>query len=223
MLARDAALADQLAKRTGVKGVAARDALDLMAQALQRAPGAVDEAVMALGLLDWSAARRLPALASPTFVGLVRQGGESDRPDRGNLDLKSLLAAGDPEAVRLQVSDVIVEEIAAVLRIPKQDVGKTKRLAELGLDSLMAIELVTGLQERLELASPPSGSVGSLTVMGLADHVITSVQGASGDEEMRVTQALNERHAGIAFDTVALAPVTEAVNDRSRERRGLLQ
>jgi hypothetical protein len=79
------------------------------------------------------------------------------------------------------------------------------------------------LQERFDLASPPTGSVGTLTVMTLADHLIASVQSPTADEDLRVTQALNERHAGIEFDAGALESVTDAVSDRSRQRRGLLQ
>ena len=221
VLARQKGLAEALAKRVGVKAMPAREALDLMAQALARPADDLRGAVLAIGSLDWSAARRLPALASPTFASLVRDGGVIDGDDRGGIDLKAIVASQEPEAVRKQVIEIIVGEIATVLRIPKQDVGTTKRLAEMGLDSLMAIELATALQERLELASPPSGSVGTLTVPALAEHLIGSVQTGAADEETRVTQALNERHAGIALGD-EMAPVIEAVKARSESAKGLL-
>ncbi|MBV9077332.1 MAG: SDR family NAD(P)-dependent oxidoreductase [Methylobacteriaceae bacterium] len=222
VLARQKGLAEALAKRVGVKAMPAREALDLMAQALGRGADSIGDAVLAVGSLDWSAARRLPALASPSFAGLVREGGAIAQEDRGSIDLRSLVASGDPEAVRKQVVEIIVGEIATVLRVPRQDVSTTKKLAEMGLDSLMAIELATALQDRLELPSPPSGSVGTLSAPALAEHLISFVQSGQGDEEARVTQALNDRHAGIALDE-ELAPVMEAVTARAQGVKGLLQ
>ncbi|MDB5559437.1 MAG: Beta-ketoacyl synthase, partial [Enterovirga sp.] len=223
VLARQKGLAESLAKRVGVKAMPAREALDLMAQALSRDPLDVNEAVMAVGSLDWSAARRLPALASPTFAALVREGGTIEASERKTTDLRALVASQEPDAVRKQVIEVIVEEIAAVLRVPKQDVALGKRLSEVGLDSLMAIELATGLQDRFELSSPPSGSVGALTVPGLAETLIASVHAGAPDDEARVTQSLYDRHAGTEVDISVVAPVLEAVQADAQSRRGLLQ
>ncbi len=223
VLARQKGLAEALAKRVGVKAMPAREALDLMVQALSRHPGPVDEAVLAIGSLDWSAARRLPALSSPTFAALVRDGVVVDGGDRASIDLRALVATTDSESVRKMVIDVIVEEIATVLRIPRQDVGSTKKLAEMGLDSLMAIELATALQDRLELGSPPTGSVGSLTVPGLAENLISFVHSGTPDEDSRVTQALNDRHAGVALDDAAMASVMEAVATYEQTAKGVSQ
>ncbi len=223
VLARQKGLAEALAKRVGVKAMPAREALDLMVQALSRPGTEPDDAVLAVGSLDWSAAKRLPALSSPTFAALVREGGTIETSERETIDLRALAASGDPEGVRKQVIDVIVEEIATVLRVPKQDISVGKRLGEVGLDSLMAIELATALQERFQLGAPPSGSVATLTVTGLAEHVITTVHAATPDDETRVTQALHERHGSEAVDMDAVTPVLEAVQKKGRELKGLLQ
>ncbi len=223
VLARQKGLAESLAKRVGVKAMPAREALDLMAQALARDPKDLDEAVMAVGSLDWSAARRLPALSSPTFAALVREGGAIETSERQSIDLRALVGSKEPDVVRKQVIEVIVEEIATVLRVPKQDVALGKRLSEIGLDSLMAIELATGLQDRFELGSPPSGSVGALTVPGLAETIIASVHSGAPDDEARVTQALYDRHAGTEVDISVVAPVLEVVQADAQSRRGLLQ
>jgi acyl transferase domain-containing protein/NADPH:quinone reductase-like Zn-dependent oxidoreductase/acyl carrier protein len=223
VLARQKGLAESLAKRVGVKAMPAREALDLMAQALSRDPTDANEAVMAVGSLDWSAARRLPALASPTFAALVREGGAIESSERSSIDLRALVGSGEPDKVRKQVIEIIVEEIAGVLRVPKQDVALGKRLSEIGLDSLMAIELATGLQDRFELSSPPTGSVGALTVPGLAETIIASVHSGAPDDEARVTQALYDRHAGTEVDISVVAPVLEVVQADAQSRRGLLQ
>ena len=138
------------------------------------------------------------------------------------MDLRTLVASEPEEVVRRTVVEAIVEEIAGVLRVPKQDVAPTKRLAEMGLDSLMAIELASGLQERFRLDAPPGGSVGALTTLGLADQLIALVSAGQPDEEIRMTQALNERHAGIELDVDALSPLVQRVTERSRDLKGLM-
>lgn len=222
VLARKKGLAEALAKRVGVVGMPAREALALMAEALalekQGGPS-----TLAVGSLDWSAAQRLPALSSPTFAALTREGGAADSAERQALDLRLLIASEAPEAVRKRVAEVIVEEIAAVLRVPKQDVGPTRKLGELGLDSLMAIELASALQDRLGLDDPPSGSVAAMTTFALADQLISLASSGRTDEEARAALALNERHVGGELDTAAIAPAIRAVAERSRDLKGLMQ
>ena len=222
VLARQKGLAEVLTKRAGVHAMPAREALDLMAQALSSSASDPTGAVLAVGSLDWSAARRLPALSSPTFSALTRGGSVADSSEKEGLDLRLLLMTEPEEAVRRRVIEVIIEEIAAVLRVPKADVSPAKRLAEMGLDSLMAIELASGLQDRFRLDAPPSGSVGALTTMGLADQLIGLVSAGQPDEEARVTQALNDRHAGVEVDADALAPLVQAATARTRDMKGLL-
>ena len=221
VLARKKGLAEALAKRVGVVGMPAREALELMAQALALETDGTRRAI-AVGSLDWSAARRLPALGSPTFAALTREGGAADPAERQSLDLRALIGTEPPETVRKRVAEVIIEEIATVLRVPKQDVSPTKRLGELGLDSLMAIELASALQERLGLDDPPSGSVATMTTFGLADQLITLASSGQTDDEARAALALNERHVGGEMDTAAIAPAIRAVAERSRDLKGLM-
>lgn len=222
VLARKKGLAEALAKRVGVVGMPAREALGLMAEALAL-DATASASAMAVGSLDWSAARRLPALASPTFAALTRDGGAADSTDRQAIDLRALLGSEAPETVRKRVAEVIIEEIATVLRVPKQDIGPTKRLGELGLDSLMAIELASALQDRLGLDDPPTGSVAAMTTYGLADQLMTLVSAGQPDDEQRAAVILNERHVGGGLDTAAISPAIKAVAERSRDLKGLMQ
>lgn len=221
VLARQKGLAEALSRRVGVRAMPARQALDLMAQALAEPADRPEQAVLAIGSLDWSAARRLPVLTSPTFASLVRDGSGADGVEKAAVSLPALLGSLPRDAVRKQVVDIIVEEIASVLRLPRQEVSPTKKLAEVGLDSLMAIELATSLQDRLGLDATPSGSVGAMSAAGLADHLIALAGSGQPDEDAQVSQALNERHAGIELQDPDLAPLVHEVAARSKRIGGL--
>jgi acyl carrier protein len=70
------------------------------------------------------------------------------------------------------VQDVIFDTIASDARIPKENISLDSTLADLGIDSLEAIEIVFNLEERFKISFPdrdPSFDTG--TVRGLVDAV----------------------------------------------------
>ena len=146
---------DSLAVRAGVKGINAWLALDLMGEVLSRAGGPGGDAFIAIAAMDWSTTRaHLPLLRSPSYSRLWsdEEVGESLRPDV--VDLRELAAKLAPEQARRAVADVIVEEIARILRLPKEDVSRAKPLSEIGLDSLMSVELALSIEARFGMELP---------------------------------------------------------------------
>ena len=202
VLARSETMRDALANRVGIKGMLAQDALRLMGEALS-APPSADDAVVAIAPMNWSAARQhLAVLRGPSYAKLTG-GGEAKASDGNKIDLVALVAQTAPEEARKVVSGLIVEEIARVLRLPREDIARTTALAEIGLDSLMAVELALGLEERFTLKAPLSATASSFSVNELADHIIGLATGAlTGDEA--VTRSMVERHLGSSADPDAI-------------------
>jgi acyl carrier protein len=113
--------------------------------------------------------------------------------ERGKLDIIDLLAHQPLETVQKIVTDLIVEEIGRVLRLPREEVSKVKPLAEIGLDSLMAVELALGLEERFQLEASLSTSASGLSVKDLADHIISLASGAL-PEDQQIAKSLADKH-----------------------------
>jgi len=70
------------------------------------------------------------------------------------------------------VQDTIFDTIASDARIPRETISLDSTLADLGIDSLEAIEIVFNLEERFKISFPdrdPSFDTG--TVRGLVDAV----------------------------------------------------
>ncbi len=223
LLARNRLVKDMLASRAGVKPMIARDALNLMAEAIARPRTAPEEAVLVISEMNWSTARaHLPLLQSPTFSRLVRADEAAAADNRGKVDIRALVATLPLEEARKEIIGVIVEEIAHILRLPQENLNRGKPLADIGLDSLMAVELGATLEERLSFEAPLSTSAGGFTVTELADHILGLCINPAVEEES-IAQGLAERHLGKGIDPAALETLTVLVEDRSRDLTQILR
>ncbi|MGH6823763.1 MAG: KR domain-containing protein, partial [Methylocella sp.] len=223
LLARNRAVKDILASRAGVKPMLARDALNFMAEAMAGPCTAPEEAVLVISEMNWSTARaHLPLLQSPTFSRLVRADEAAAADNRGKVDIRSLVATLPLEEARKEIIGVIVEEIAHILRLPQENLNRSKPLADIGLDSLMAVELGATLEERLTFEAPLSTPASGFNVTELADHILGLCINPTSEEES-IAQALTERHLGKGIDPAALETLTVLVEDRSRDLTQILR
>ena len=221
VLARSDATREALANRLGIKGMQAQDALRLMGEALGGPSTSVDDAVIAIAPINWSAARKhLPILKAPAYRKLTSQD-EAITAEKDKIDIAALVASTTPDEARKTISGLIVDEIARVLRLPREDVGRTTPLAEIGLDSLMAVELALGLEQRFTLHAPLSTTASSFTVNELADHVIGLATGSLSEDEA-IARTMVERHLGEHAVATIDADLEALVKEKSRTMKGIL-
>jgi acyl carrier protein len=164
----------------------------------------------------------LPLLQSPTFSGLVRVDEAAAADNRGKVDIRALVATLPLEEARKEIIGVIVEEIAHILRLPQENLNRGKPLADIGLDSLMAVELAATLEERLNFEAPLSTLPSGFTVTELADHILGLCINSTSEEEA-IAQGLTERHLGKGIDPDAMENLTILVEDRSRDLTQILR
>ncbi len=111
------------------------------------------EGFYALAKIDWPMARRdLAAVRTPIFdsvvaAGIARQAGDSAAV------LERLRTLPFDQATDALV-DIVVEEIARVLRLAPKEVDRHRPLAEIGMDSLMMLELRVTVEETLQIDIP---------------------------------------------------------------------
>ena len=185
----------------------------------------VAEAEARLGELDGGTAllfpsgsgAHLPLLNSPTYSQLVNDRSASDGPSENIVDLKELTARLGPDQARRAVADILVEEIARILRLPREDVSRTKPLAEIGLDSLMAVELMLSLETRFAMDSPLGTSAGGFNVLDLAGHLMSI--GQQDDQKFDVAEGLAKRHLEKA-DWGDIAPLITALQEKGVDLTG---
>jgi acyl carrier protein len=171
VVARSRALQDNLSNTTGARGMTSAEALELMKQALQRFGN--DPAVAAVAISPTSGAfsfDRLPVLRSPTFAAFVSEaagGGEAVA-----IDLARLLEQRGIEEARETVIGLVAGQVARVLRAKEEALSRTRALTEMGLDSLMALELGMNLEKTFGIDIPLTVSAADLTIAKLGDRIL---------------------------------------------------
>jgi acyl carrier protein len=219
-VARSEKLQGNLKRLTGVSGLRAREALDLMGQAMEMPSDAIDLAVMTISPNDGSfRSSRLPVLRSPTYAYLVDQARGLGDSDVSSIDLRALLQVENIDVVRRKVADIIVTQLAHVLRSREEDISRVRPLGDVGLDSLMALELVMNLEKSFGMDISLAGAA-TLTVLGIADEIIAHVDVGSRREEAVVT-TLAEQHAE-KIEPGQIETIKDMLTDRSQKAQRLL-
>jgi len=203
---------DSLSNRVGVTPIKARAALDQLGEILAGPSSALEDGVVFIAPMNWGKARDfLPSLRSPTFADLARGQDAAESSERAAIDVRAIIAAEGRDTARRRVCDAIIEELARILRLPQEDVPLAKPLAEIGLDSLMGVELAISIEERFALQGSLTASATGLTISELGDQII----GMSEDAEVAAATAVQtvaERHFGKDADWALLGTIKEQMD-----------
>ena len=123
------------------------------------------------------------------------------------------------EEIRAEVKKLIAE---VTEREPDEITDTALFAEELGVDSLMAVELAAALEDRLTLEVPLSTSASGFNANELADHIL-GLCICPTTEDDSIAQGLAERHLGKGLDPAALETLTAMVEERSRDLTQILR
>lgn len=149
-LSRNPSLKDNLASRLGAQPLSARGALDMLDRLLARDGGTISVADF-----DWrTLARLLPSAQGPRFASLRRQAGGSLDAETEIDDFHSLVAGKSAEEVKTIVQSLVAQQVAQILCISVDRIDPARSLHDLGMDSLMGVELALGMEQRFGVRLP---------------------------------------------------------------------
>jgi acyl transferase domain-containing protein/NADPH:quinone reductase-like Zn-dependent oxidoreductase/acyl carrier protein len=173
MLADDREKAEKLNRRLGVAGMAAEDALSALPALL-----AAGQAAPLLVRLSAGEGRlALPIMAEPMLAALA--GAEAPA---GGEDLRARLPTLPRAEAEALILRLVTEEIARILRLPPDAIAAEAAVTGLGLDSLGALELRGGLEQRLGVQVALAALTEELTVAALARQIAEAALAPAGDE-----------------------------------------
>lgn len=150
--------------------------------------------VCAIARVDWAMARReLAAVRAPSF-NAVDTGTVSRQAGQAAVTLERLRAM-PPEEATDALLEIVVEEIARVLRLPPKEVDRHRPLAEIGMDSLMMLELRTTVEASLHIELPMMSLASGITPADVARRITPLVTGeATRDPVPSTLAALSSSH-----------------------------
>jgi len=183
-LADRPAVLESLARRLGARPIPA-------AQALAGLPAMIASGLPTVAFADthWTEARRfLPILATPLFA--ESRAKVSPSPDGESLAER--LVSMDPEAALAILKTVVAEEAASILRLPGDGIDPLRPLSEIGMDSLMAVELRLALENRLRVELPLVSLTEGTSVASIAARLAAAVSTGPRDGEVIALAAQHE-------------------------------
>ena len=208
---------------------AARDALETRlgeaplqsAQALQALGRLIASGVSGLAVMPLDAAtlrRALPDTASRRFADLWRMAGNSQGQDADG-DVRAHLAQMPPEQARQAIAGMLAGEVAAILRLPPEAVPCARSLHDLGLDSLMAVELGLALEKRFGVTLPAMLINDNPTVERIADRVYAGLFGEGAADETsaqtQLVQSMAAQHAESGLDARQVQDLVEDLHTKT--------
>jgi len=161
---------DALARRLGAKPIPA-------AQALSAISGVLGSGLpnVAVAETAWNEARRfLPILATALFAELRGDNATAISDD----SLLERLAGLDAEEAAALLQTVVAEEIATIMRLPSGSIDPLRPLSEMGMDSLMAVELRLAIESRLRVDLPLMSLAEGTSIASIAGRLAGAVLSA---------------------------------------------
>ena len=98
----------------------------------------------------------------------------------------------EPEAALALLKTIVAEEAAAILRLPAEGIDPLRPLSEIGMDSLMAVELRLALENRLRVELPLVSLTEGTSVASIATRLTGMVSMAPRDGRVVALAARHE-------------------------------
>lgn len=202
-LSRNAEVGDILARKIGKAALQAKNALAFVEQIIVNDSGGLDAAAVMVAEIDWASAGSLPITATPLFSAIPRRSANMGSGDSEQVDLVALVEGKSNEEAQGILHGFLAAEIASILKIAEDSIKPDKVLKDIGLDSLMMMELGTSFQQKTGIDIPLSGMSDGATigdvVRKLQEKLTTGAETAAGtSEEASVLAKLTEKHVSQA-------------------------
>ena len=174
VLADNEAVREGLGARIGGEALKSADALGALERIIQSQVTGV-----AVVDLDWRVlARSMPALSAPKFGEFVGPGAHDQR-ESGGQDVREMLVGLSDEDARDTVVVLLAEQVGKVLRMPGDKLDPELSIYDLGMDSLMAVELHMALEERFGVSVPIMAVTEGATLKQLSARLAQQIVGGS--------------------------------------------
>ncbi len=176
-LARNEKIKDALQSRMGGSMLSSDNALKIMEQMmLSNSP--------TLGVMefDWHALGRfLPTAQADKFREIASQNQDSDQNIDSAADIQRLLDELSNEELKVTFIDMLKQELAKILLLPVDKIDENQSVYDMGMDSLMGVELMVAIESRFGIQIPVMALSEASTLNKLVEKLIQQLRGGDSD------------------------------------------
>ena len=202
-LARNQQIKEALQGRMGGSALPSAIALDALEAMLLS-----DRSDLGVLELDWRALTRfLPSAPTPKFSDLARHSAEGDaEAEAGSAeDIRRLVAELSNDELATTFTEMLKQEVGEILRVASEKIDASRSIYDMGLDSLMGVELVIALEARFGIRLPVMALSESPTIAKLTEKIIAHLRG----EEAAVPAAGHPEETRAQIEKIASQHATD--------------
>ena len=186
-LARNEDVKEAISTRTGTQQFTADQALNALSRLIAMDNGSMTSAVLSVAPMDWEIARGgLEILDTPSYITMKRRASLSSQGASESFDLAALVEGKTMPEARALVSGLLAKEVSAVLRTPVEDINVKRPLTDLGMDSLMGVELRMSAQQKLGVDIPLASIANGVSIDDISSKIIEKL---IGKQDINVNEA----------------------------------
>ncbi|MES5100722.1 SDR family NAD(P)-dependent oxidoreductase [Agrobacterium sp. BA1120] len=163
-LARNADVNELLSKRIGKTAMKARDALRFVEEYISTVPATINGGSVIIADIDWSAAAGLTIVKKPLFSTIGTSPTAQQAAAGEQLDLYAMIDGKSVDEMDEVLHTLIAAELSSILQMAETNITREKVLRDIGLDSLMAMELGTSFEQKTGIDLPLSAISDGTTV-----------------------------------------------------------
>lgn len=216
-LTRNEAVRDSLGQRLGKPPLSTRQALDQLEQILSQGNS------LAVANFDWNTLARLLPSATRGRFAILNRSLKNVGLSENEADFQTLIAGKSPEEVTVIVQQWVLTEVAQILAIGADRIDPARSLHDLGLDSLMAVELALGLEQRFGIQLPVMMLNESPTAEKVTQRIVERLLGGTDQADATahpvdaMVQGITQQHG----ESLAAEDIQQIVEDaRALQKQG---
>ncbi|MEJ8476129.1 SDR family NAD(P)-dependent oxidoreductase [Roseibium algae] len=224
-LARNEDVNEMLSRKLGRHALSAKEALDGLMDLMALPQADLETAAVGYARIDWQSARKDLALLDTPLIDLLGLGdGDDSGTGEGAVDLHALLEGMEKVAAAQVVSKLLAGEIGKILRIAPDEIDAHKPLSEIGMDSLMALELRMSAERQLGIDIPLMSLANGATLIDLSTRVANRILGEGSDDTASTDsrQLASQHMTDEQSETDDFEDVAAKVEEKSREMGSFL-
>ncbi len=191
-LARNEEIKEALQSRLGGIALSSAQALHMLEKLILS-----DKAGAAVIDFDWNVIQRImPGARSPKYAEQQRQVKHTD--SDSSEDIQTLIANKKPDEIQEIIIGLLLTEIEHILRLPREKLDTNASVFDLGMDSLMGMELVLAIEERFHVKLPVMALTEGATIERIAERISSQLLTPTDSTPAAPQQSKHEEAVAIA-------------------------